>query len=129
MYTLYFSKLLLSFNFFFLVFFFFLCLVLFFFSKITYFQSFFLNKDITLKVQFMLLTSLLISFFLNLISFFTYCFFLKKYLCSMYLNSFFFIPTLNFMNYFSFDFFGFILLFLAYIVGIISFLTLDSRFY
>jgi len=33
------------------------------------------------------------------------------------------------MNYFSFDFFGFILLFLAYIVGIISFLTLDSRFY
>jgi hypothetical protein len=59
-------------------------------------------------------------------------------------NSYFIIPNLNyfyklsFFNflsnnifnlYFSIDFFGFILLFLAYIVGIISILALDTRLY
>ena len=128
-YFLFLSKSLLIFNFFFLLFTFIFCSLLFFFSRIQYFQKFSLKNDFVVKVQYLLFVSLLISFFVNLVSFFVYCFFFKKYLLSLYLNSFFFLPTISYLNYFSFDFFGFILLFLAYIVGIISFLTLDTRFY
>lgn len=51
------------------------------------------------------------------------------------LNYFFKLKFLNIINfdifyvYFSMDFFGFVLLFLAYIIGILSILTLDTRLY
>ena len=44
--------------------------------------------------------------------------------------SVFFIPKINFFLYdISIDFFGVALLFLAYVVGVIAFLALDTRFY
>lgn len=128
-YFFFFSKNLFFFNFLFLLFFFFLSLLIFFFSKIQYFQSFFNSTDFLIKVQYLLLVSLLISFFIFLFGFCFYCYFFKLYMSHMYLNNFFYLPSLNYLNFLSFDFFGLILLFLAYIVGLISFLTLDSRFY
>lgn len=77
----------------------------------------------------MLLLFFLISFLTFSVSFFLYCNYFKMFHSAILVDTFIFLPSLTVFNYFSFDFFGFILLFLAYIVGIISFLTLDARFY
>ena len=99
-------------------------------------HSNFLNSNNTLLnlIRIILLLSISISFFFYII----FIFFFYKYFCSNINYSIFsvycLIPTL-FINMhiyffeFSIDFFGIIILFLAYFVGLLSLLALDNRIF
>lgn len=139
-----FSKLLLQLNFFFLIFAIFACILVFYLSKYFNFQFFFKNSTSLSALKYLLIGSLVISFLTHCLVFWSYVvtiyYFISLniagYHCILpnigyFLKlSFFNLFSLNiFSIHFSMDFFGFILLFLAYSIGIIAILTLDTRLY
>ena len=142
--SFFYSKLLLELNFYFLFFSLFLASVFFYVNKYTKFFSFFREYSYIYFVRFFLIFSLLVSFSFVLFSFFFYIFFIYNYsnqllgsnyfLCPQ-LSSFVSISVFNIFSFswiklsFSIDFFGLVLLLLAYIVGFISILALDNRLY
>ena len=140
----FYSKILFELNIYFIFFnIFFLIICFYFINYKNYFN--FLKNEVFLKVlKYWSIYSLLISFFLFLFSFYFYLnyIYLNYFL---FLNAnFFYLPNLIlfsnifFYNFLCFnwikinltlDFFGFIILFLAYIVGFLSLLALDTRLY
>ena len=138
------SKFFLQLNFYFLIFSIFFSLLIFYLSKYFNIQFFFRNSSSLNFLKLFLILSLVISFIIHCITFWMYINLIYYFLSFNLSNNYFIIPNLNyFLNisifnyfnfeifnvYFSMDFFGFILLFLAYIVGIISILALDTRLY
>lgn len=126
-------------NFFFYCFCLFLALIIYYFSKFTNFIKILKNFDSIFLIKTILLFSILISFFLV---FCTFWLFVKFYQWNNFYSLFsnfldkglelmtFKLPLFNIVFVkFSIEFFGFIFIILAYIVGFISFLALDSRFY
>ena len=117
-----------------------------FFSILIYYFSKLINFEILIKnfssiyiIRLILIISLLISFFINC---FVFWIFIKCYYSSIifflnstsYLNNldlfFYRIPLSSFFGLkFSIEFFGFIFILLAYLVGFISFLALDTRLF
>lgn len=116
-----------------------LSIIIFYFSKKNNFLKLIKNFDNVFVLRLILLCTLLISFFIFFLSFLV---FLKFYYSLVYLylfNSFNFIYNdifflkvpifLGLFNKFSIEFFGFIFIILAYIVGFLSFLALDTRLF
>ena len=111
--------------------------MLYYFSKWFNFQVIIKNYSSSNLIRLILISSLLISFIMHCLSFWI---FIKCYYSSIlnivfsktiFLDLFFFKISLNSLWNFklSLEFFGFIFILLAYIVGLISFLALDSRLY
>lgn len=113
--------------------------VVFYFSKFLNYQFFKKNLVSSTFSKIILSLTLLVSFFVHCFNFWI---FIKhnNYLSNMYLYSsdvffqpnYIFFKSLSFyfLNYkFSIEFFGYIFILLAYLVGVISFLCLDSQFY
>ena len=138
------SKYFLQFNFLFLFLFFIFYLLIYLLFKYFDIQFFFKNMSSFNFFKVFLILSLIISFLIHCLSFIFYINLIYFFNSLNITNSFLIIPSLNyflkfnFFNifkytilyvYFSMDFFGFILLFLAYIVGIIAILALDTRLY
>lgn len=114
-------------------------MLLYYFFKIFNFQIVYKNYSSVHVVRFTLLMSILVSFFVNVLVFWL---FIKSYYSStisfLYsdvvlnnLDIFFYRMPLTslFSLKFSIEFFGFIFIILAYIVGFISFLVLDTRLF
>ena len=114
-------------------------LIFFYFSKFINFQFFKKNLVSSTFSKKLLLITLVVSFFLHCFNFWI---FIKhsNNLTQLYLYNynlffqpdFFFFKTISFtfLNYkFSLEFFGYVFILLAYMVGVISFLCLDSQFY
>lgn len=125
---------------------FFLIILLYFSNNKNYIHFFKISFYLKI-IKYYLLLSLLLSFFFFILSFIFYILFIySNYLIYLNKNSinFFYIPNLSFFNElyifnffffnwlkidFSLDFFGMILLFLAYSVGFLSILALDNKLY
>ena len=121
--------------------------MLLYFSNNKNYTNFYKNSFNLKIIKITLILSYIISFFLFLLSFFNYIVYIyKKYVnfINDNSNSFFFSPelvvfdNLSILNLMSFnwiklnmsvDFFGMILLFLAYSVGFLSILALDNKIY
>lgn len=86
------------------------------------------NDSLYNIIKQILVLSLFLSFFLFLFLFYFYFQFLNKN--NFYLKDYLLLPQIKF-NFFDFsvDFFGLILLFLSYFVGILSLLALDNRIF
>lgn len=138
------SKLLLSLNFYFIFFSCIISAIIYYGSKIFNMQNFFRNFSSMALIKYFLLASLLVSFFIHMLVIYFYCSFYYNYLNLVFYDDNLIVPTLTEFNNFSFikfiqtlninlylsiDLFGLILLLLAYIVGFISILTLDTRLY
>jgi len=138
------SKYFLQLNFYLLVFTLFFSLIIYYISKYYNLQFFYRNSSSLNFLRLFLVISLIISFLIHCITFWLYINLLYYFMSFNITNNYFIIPNLNyffklsllnlfnydiFNIYFSMDFFGFVLLFLAYIVGIISILALDTRLY
>jgi hypothetical protein len=117
----------------------FLSTLIYYFSKILNFQILIKNFSSVYLIRLILIITLLISFFINC---FVFWIFIKCYYSSIifFLNSssvlnnldlfFYRIPLSSFFGLkFSIEFFGFIFILLAYLVGFISFLALDTRLF
>lgn len=139
LYYFYFLKGLFELNFYYFVFSLITALVIFYFSKIFNFSFLIKNYDNISLVRFILFLSLFVSF---CFIFFIFFIFIKCYQSYVYFSIFtnfnlnysdlFFFKLPLFSLWFikfSIEFFGFIFIILAYIVGLISFLALDTRFY
>ena len=115
---------------FFLFFFILICLVLFYFSKIYNNQIITIKPSSLEKIREISLFSISSSFFLFLIFSFNYFFYISKVNYNYVLNNNKFMPSTG-IFYFneSIDTFGIIIIFLAYISGILSFLALDTRIF
>lgn len=142
--TFFLSKFFLQLNFYFLIFIIFFSLIVFYLSKYFNLQFFFKNSSSLKFLKFFLITGLVVSFLIHCISFWLYSnliyYFVSFNISSNYLiipnlGYFYKLPLFSLVSYsifniyFSVDFFGFILIFLAYIIGIISILALDTRLY
>lgn len=142
--TFFLSKFFLQLNFYFLFFIMFFSLIVFYLSKYFNLQFFFRNSSSLNFLRLFLIIGLLISFFIHCITFWLYSNLIYYFMSFNISSNYFVIPNLsyfyklslfNFISqdlfniYFSMDFFGFILLFLAYIVGAISIFALDTRLY
>ena len=126
-------------NFCFLLCLFFLCILIYYFIISNY--SFQFNKQINiyLGLKYLLNYSLFLSFCIYLFIFCFYLNYLNYYYLNILVDNNILVPTYNFSCslffslfnyfYFSIDLFGLLLLFLAYIVGFLSILVLDSRLY
>jgi len=138
-YYIYLVKGLFEFNFYYFVFSLFFSLILFYLSKFFNFFFLFKNFDSIFLVRFVLLISLFVSF---CFVFFIFWIFIKCYKSALFVSlfsdfNFNYIDIIflklplfsNFFSKFSIEFFGFVFIILAYIVGLISFLALDTRFY
>lgn len=114
-------------------------IIVFYFSKKNNFFKLIKNFDNIFILRLILLSTVLISFFIFFLSFLI---FLKFYYSLIYIylfgsfnfiyNDIFFLKIpifLNIFNKFSIEFFGFIFIILAYIVGFLSFLALDTRLF
>ena len=112
-------------------------MLIFYFSKFFNFQKILKSFSSASVIKFILISSLLISLFINILIFWI---FIKCYYSSInnliynnniFLNLFFFKINLSVFwgCRLSLEFFGFIFIILAYIVGLISFLALDTRLY
>ena len=138
------SKLFLQINFYFLIILLIVSAIIYYLSKIYSFQSFFRNSSSLRILRLTLVLGLLISFFLHILTFWLYVNLIYNFLSYSVVTSYLLIPNLNyflvvkifnifsfnlFNIYFSIDFFGLILLTLAYVVGFISILALDTRLY
>ena len=138
------SKLLLNFNFYLLIFSCIFSALIFYGSKYFNIQNFYKNFSSMLLIKYTLLSSLLISFFIHLLIIYLYCSFYYFYTNLVLYNDNVVVPSLiefnnfsffsffenfNFNLYLTIDFFGLILLLLAYVVGFISILALDTRLY
>lgn len=141
--TLYFSRYFVEFNFYFLFFLFIITTIIFYLNKINSIQNLIFISSFNF-IKLLTVAGLLISFFIHILSFWFYC--IHSYNYSLNLFSSFNIINFNNINIFentyswsflpkifninlTLDFFGFILLTLAYIVGFISILALDTRLY
>lgn len=135
-------KLFLKFNLYFLNSNLIISLILIFFNKYTNFLFFLKNFSLFNKLKTYLVSSLLVSFILLCFSFLFFLKFSYFNYSNTLSNTHILYPKLNlnfsiniFHNssnmliYLSFDFFSFIILFLAYLVGFFSLITLDSRLY
>jgi hypothetical protein len=113
--------------------------ILYYGSKIINFQKLYKDFSIFNIIRIVLVISILITFFINCFSFwlFSKCYFsnLNLFFFSndfYYKAGFFFfrLPLITFLSFrTSVEFFGFIFIILAYIVGLISLLALDTRLY
>ncbi len=131
-------KNLLYINLFFIFYFLILIILIYYFSKLYNYQTYFRNYSAVSVIRFLLLTSLIVSFFIHLVVIWLYINYSYYFYGQLLFNYFYFIPeinnylVLNFFNfniYLSIDLFGLILLFLAYVVGFLSILALDTRLY
>ena len=142
--TFFLSKYFLQLNFYYLLFVIFLSTIIFYLNKYFNFQFFFKNSSSLSFLKLFLIGGLIISFLIHCITFWLYTNLIYYFMSFNISNNYFIIPNLSYFYkfslfnifsnnlfniYFSMDFFGFILLFLAYIVGIISILALDTRLY
>lgn len=141
--TMYLSRIFIELNFYFLFILFLISSIIFYFSKIMSSQK--LNENSVFNfLKILNVFSILISFFIHIIGFWFYCLHSYNYSLSLFseinlYNSYSielssnikineFIPN-YFKSNITIDFFGLILLTLAYIVGFISILALDTRLY
>lgn len=141
------AKFFLEFNFYFLVILFIISIIIIYFVKIFSWSSLIENSIYNI-VKYIIIASLLISFFTHLISSWFYCLNTFKQSITYFsdtqlYNNFYTNYSINngllnnstetVSNYlnldFNIDFFGLVLICLAYIVGLFSLLTLDSRLY
>lgn len=136
-------KILTKINFLFLIFSLFFGYILFYGSK--FISSKLFNRTSSSKyIKNIMIASLLVSFIMHIITFLLYCLYYTSLVKYNWYSEYFLIPGLqNFFEFsiynviskgmtnitFSFDFFGFILLTLAYIVGFFSLFALDTRLY
>lgn len=106
-------------------------------SKFYNFQKILKNYSSTSIIKFILISSIIISLFINI---FVFWLFIKCYYSStlnlvlnenIFINLFYYRIPLNSLwgLKLSLEFFGFVFIILAYIVGFLSFLALDSRLY
>jgi len=138
------SKNLLQFNFLYLILTIIISAIIFYLSKYNNMQNFFRMQSTILFLRYSLILSLVVSLVIFLFTFFTYIYTIYFFSSLNISNTYYILPNLSmfysltfgifssntiFNIYFSMDFFGFILLFLAYIVGIISIFALDTRLY
>ena len=129
-------------NFFLLVLNLFFLIILNYFKKNQNYNFFFKNNSIYTKIKLFLKISFSLSLFFLLISFILYSnflifcfnnflfkeiFLIPKLKISFNINFFFFFSNLKI--FLSIDLFGFFILFLSYLVGFITFSTLDTRLY
>lgn len=114
-------------------------LIILFFSKYFNFQILKINKSSLYFIKYILVSSLLVSFFVHFLNFWIFITYLS------FNSNFFFYnfsvdvefdqSAFDFLSFniysfnFSIEMFGFIFIILAYLVGIISFLSLDSQFF
>lgn len=114
-------------------------LCIFFFSKFINFQIIKLNNSLNTFIKYTTIISLLVSFFIHFINFWFYIKHLSVLSNSILYNlvddvdfdrsSFDSIAFTTHSFNFSLEMFGFVFILLAYLVGIISFLCLDSQFF
>ncbi len=138
-YELFIIPVLFKYNFFILFFSTFISLIVFYFSKFFNFQSLFKTFSSGDFIKIILAVSLTVSFFLHSLTFWVYSqFFLVSSNSILfdadvdnYPSLFHFkVVYFSFFGFkFSIEFFGFIFIILAFLVGIISFLCLDAQFY
>ena len=108
----------------------FITMVVFYFSKIFFFQNLLKFKSCLKFIKLYIVVSLLISFFFFLMYSYTYLLYLSNLNFRLLDDSYLCVPVYNF--YFfdaSVDIFGLVILFLAYFIGIISLMALDTRLY
>jgi hypothetical protein len=108
----------------------FLSLVLIYFNKTYFFQNFLRFKSSEKFLKIFTLTSLSISFFFFFIYSYLYFFYISYLNDVLLCSNYFYAPSYNiyFFNI-SVDIFGLVILFLAYFIGFISLLALDTRLY
>jgi len=139
LYYVYLLRYLFEFNLIFFLFSMIFAMIIYYGSKFFNFSNFFKNFSSVYLIRFVLINSLLISFILVCFIFWIFikCYFSLLYFF-MYDNFNFVFSDLFFLKLpltqiwtikFSIEFFGFIFIILAYIVGLISFLALDTRLY
>ena len=134
---------LLSFNFYFLFLSIIFSAIILYFSKILSSQYFFKNLSSFSYLKGILIFSLLISFFIHVCISYLYIIFSNSFFKIIVSSDYLLLPNLeefiknnssnfylfNINLYLTLDFFGLILLTLAYLVGFISILALDTRLY
>ena len=140
----FFSKFLFELNIYFIFISMFVSIIFIYFLNFKNNQNFFKNNSSIKILKFFLIISMLISFFIFLFSFFFYLNYIYNNTNYYLLNNFYLVSNLHFFDNFylynffifkwvkinfSIDFFGMILLFLAYSVGFLSLLALDTRLY
>jgi NADH:ubiquinone oxidoreductase subunit 4 (subunit M) len=105
-------------------------IIIIYFNKLYFFQNFLKFKSSLKFIKLFLLITLLISFFFFLLYSYIYFMYISQLNYTYFLNNQFYVPTydLYFFNI-SIDIFGIVILFLAYFIGIISLLALDTRLY
>ena len=108
----------------------FISIIVFYFNKIYFFQNLLKFKSFLKILKIFLLIFLLISFFFFLIYSYVYFIYLSQLYDSTIYNIYYYVPVYN-MYFFniSVDTFGIVILFLAYFIGVISLLALDTRLY
>lgn len=136
---IFFLKNCIEFNFLFFIFSLILSIIVYYFSKKNNFLNLIKNFDNVFVLRLILLCTLLISFFIFFLSFLVFLKFYQSLVYVYLFNNFNFIYNdilflkipifLNIFNKFSIEFFGFIFIILAYIVGFLSFLALDTRLF
>lgn len=139
----FYSKMLFELNIIFIFLNVFILLIFLYFTNYSSYANFFKNNIVLKLLKIWTLFSLLISFFIFIVSFFFYLNFIyinnnNILLSYNYLPNLTIFDNFYFFNFFflswtkinlSTDFFGFVLLFLAYSVGFLSLLALDTRIY
>nr|QBI37911.1 NADH dehydrogenase subunit 4 [Tetrahymena rostrata]QGS65290.1 NADH dehydrogenase subunit 4 [Tetrahymena rostrata] len=143
LYTLYSSKIFIELNFFFLLILLFISFIIFNLSKINSIKKINNANSVFTAIKLITIIGLLISFFMHILCFLAYCLHSYHYSLEIFsrtslINSY-SIEITNvkwdkylpryFKTNITIDFFGLILLTLAYIVGFISILALDTRLY
>ena len=135
-------KIFLKFNVYFLVLNMLICIILIFYNKYFNLSLFFKNFSIFNFIKNTLTISMLVSFFIFCLSFLFYLELSYSNYNNYFLNNFILVPKINLsfsvnlflfsyktLIYLSLDFFSFIILFLVYLVGFYTILTLDTRLY
>ena len=105
-------------------------MIVFYFSKVFFFQNLLKFQSCLKFLKIFLAISLLISFFFFIIDMYVYIIYLSNLNYKFLNNNYLFVPSYN-MYFFdiSTDVFGLVILFLAYFIGILSLLALDTRLY
>lgn len=108
----------------------FFSMIIFYFNKIFFFQNLLKFQSCLKFLKLFLISALLISFFFFIIYVYTYILYLSnlnyKFINGVYM----YVPLYNFYFFdISTDVFGIVILFLAYFIGVLSLLALDTRLY
>ena len=108
----------------------FFSMIVFYFNKIFFFQNLLKFQSSLKFLKIFLLLSLLTSFFFFLIYMYVYILYISNLNYKFIDNSYLYVPSYN-MYFFdiSTDVFGLVILFLAYFIGVLSLLALDTRLY